>query len=211
MSLHSLIETPTNGTGPSEALVTLLQETVGELEAAQALVLKRIQIWKRQQQLAGNGAPFEESLAPLQERCESLVDIYSQLQQEVGAAGGELDPKTRAALISRLDEVLRTLVTSSFLVEKQPPGSEDSDQVPGRSSIPAGPEVPGGPSQASAGQGRHGHGEAGEGAEHAPGARSWSRKHRRNHQQHRAPGEQHSWELLLCAVQEPASEENQAV
>lgn len=51
-----------------QALATLLQETVGELEAAQALVLKRIQIWKRQQQLAGNGAPFEESLAPLQER-----------------------------------------------------------------------------------------------------------------------------------------------
>lgn len=44
-------------------------------------------------------------------RCESLVDIYSQLQQEVGAAGGELEPKTRAALISRLDEVLQTLVT----------------------------------------------------------------------------------------------------
>nr|XP_058936796.1 signal transducer and activator of transcription 6 isoform X3 [Kogia breviceps] len=67
VSLHSLIETPANGTGPSEALATFLQETVGELEAAQALVLKRIQIWKRQQQLAGNGAPFEESLAPLQE------------------------------------------------------------------------------------------------------------------------------------------------
>ncbi|XP_058413848.1 signal transducer and activator of transcription 6 isoform X2 [Diceros bicornis minor] len=121
VSLHSLIETPANGTGPSEALATVLQETVGELEAAKALVLKRIQMWKRQQQLAGNGAPFEESLAPLQERCESLVDIYSQLQQEVGAASGELEPKTRAALISRLDEVLRTLVTSSFLVEKQPP------------------------------------------------------------------------------------------
>ncbi|XP_061062051.1 signal transducer and activator of transcription 6 isoform X1 [Eubalaena glacialis] len=121
VSLHSLIETPANGTGPSEALATFLQETVGELEAAQALVLKRIQIWKRQQQLAGNGAPFEESLAPLQERCENLVDIYSQLQQEVGAAGGELEPKTQAALISRLDEVLRTLITSSFLVEKQPP------------------------------------------------------------------------------------------
>uniref|UniRef100_A0A8C4LGY8 Signal transducer and activator of transcription n=1 Tax=Equus asinus asinus TaxID=83772 RepID=A0A8C4LGY8_EQUAS len=104
-----------------QALATLLQEAVAELEAAQALVLKRIQIWKRQQQLAGNGAPFEESLASLQERCESLVDIYSQLQQEVGAAGGELEPKTRAVLISRLEEVLRTLVTSSFLVEKQPP------------------------------------------------------------------------------------------
>lgn len=44
-------------------------------------------------------------------RCESLVDIYSQLQQEVGAASGELEPKARAVLISRLDEVLRTLVT----------------------------------------------------------------------------------------------------
>ncbi|XP_047597123.1 signal transducer and activator of transcription 6 isoform X2 [Lutra lutra] len=111
VSLHNLLDAPANGKGPSEALATLLQETVGELEAAQALVLKRIQIWKRQQQLAGNGAPFEESLAPLQERCESLVDIYSQLQQEVGAAGGELEPKARAVLISRLDEVLRTLVT----------------------------------------------------------------------------------------------------
>lgn len=121
VSLHSLIQTPANGTEPNEALASLLQETVGELEAVKALVLKRIQIWKRQQQLAGNGAPFDESMTLLQERCESLVDIYSQLQQEVGAAGGELEPKNRAALISRLDEVLRTLVTSSFLVEKQPP------------------------------------------------------------------------------------------
>ncbi|XP_045148130.1 signal transducer and activator of transcription 6 isoform X2 [Echinops telfairi] len=119
--LHSLIKTSANGSGHREALPMLLQESVGELEVTQALVLKRIQIWKRQQQLAGNGAPFEESLAPLQERCESLVDIYSQLQQEVGAAGGELEAKTRASLLSRLDEVLRTLVTSSFLVEKQPP------------------------------------------------------------------------------------------
>ncbi|GAB1295668.1 Signal transducer and transcription activator 6 [Apodemus speciosus] len=121
VSLQNLIDTPPNGAGPSEDLATMLQGTVGDLEATQALVLKRIQIWKRQQQLAGNGTPFEESLAGLQERCESLVEIYSQLQQEIGAAGGELEPKTRASLISRLDEVLRTLVTSSFLVEKQPP------------------------------------------------------------------------------------------
>lgn len=121
VSLHSLIETPANGTCPSEDLATMLQGTVGDLEATQALVLKRIQIWKRQQQLAGNGTPFEESLLGLQKRCESLVEIYSQLQQEVGAASGELEPKTRASLMGRLDEVLRTLVTSSFLVEKQPP------------------------------------------------------------------------------------------
>ncbi|XP_031506907.1 signal transducer and activator of transcription 6 isoform X2 [Papio anubis] len=130
VSLHSLIETPANGTGPSEALAMLLQETTGELETAKALVLKRIQIWKRQQQLAGNGAPFEESLAPLQERCESLVDIYSQLQQEVGAAGGELEPKTRASLIGRLDEVLRTLVT------RESTGEIINNTVPLENSIP---------------------------------------------------------------------------
>lgn len=111
VSLQNLIDPPANGAVPSEDLATMLQGTVGDLEATQALVLKRIQIWKRQQQLAGNGTPFEESLAGLQERCESLVEIYSQLQQEIGAASGELEPKTRASLISRLDEVLRTLVT----------------------------------------------------------------------------------------------------
>lgn len=60
------------GSGPPcpQALASLLQETVGELEAVKALVLKRIQIWKRQQQLAGNGAPFDESMTLLQERLE---------------------------------------------------------------------------------------------------------------------------------------------
>lgn len=59
-----------SGSGPPclQALASLLQDTVGELEAVQALVLKRIQIWKRQQQLAGNGAPFDENMTPLQER-----------------------------------------------------------------------------------------------------------------------------------------------
>lgn len=144
------------------------------------------------------------------------MDIYSQLQQEVGAAGGELEPKTRAALMNRLDEVLRTLVTryvpcepqagleqtpgrkragavgrapgegpllltfhcppSSQLLprgEAAPSGSENSDQVSGWSSIPAGPTVPGELCQVPAGQGRHGDGEAGEGAEQPPG--TWGR------------------------------------
>ncbi|XP_044533451.1 signal transducer and activator of transcription 6 [Gracilinanus agilis] len=119
--LQSMMEESANGTNSNEPLLRLLQETIKELEGARTMVLKKIQIWKRQQQLAGNGAPFDESLAPLQERCENLVDIYSQLQQEVGGATGELEPNIQAALNGRLDDVLRTLVTSSFLVEKQPP------------------------------------------------------------------------------------------
>ena len=70
-------------------------------------------------------------------RCESLVDIYFQLQQEVGAAGGELDPKTRAALLSRLDEVLRTLVTRS----EPPCWWRGSGRVRVGGAAPGGPAV----------------------------------------------------------------------
>ncbi|XP_066193540.1 signal transducer and activator of transcription 6 [Sylvia atricapilla] len=102
-------------------LPTLILEAVKELEAAKQQVLKRIQIWKRQQQLAGNGAIFEENLAPLQKRCESLVEVYFQLQQQVMAASTELGAELLPRLLERLNEVLSSLVKSSFLVEKQPP------------------------------------------------------------------------------------------
>ncbi|XP_023799074.1 signal transducer and activator of transcription 6 [Cyanistes caeruleus] len=100
-------------------LPTLILEAVKELEAAKQQVLKRIQIWKRQQQLAGNGAIFEEDLAPLQKRCENLVEVYFQLQEQVMAVSTEPDLLPR--LLERLNEVLSSLVKSSFLVEKQPP------------------------------------------------------------------------------------------
>ncbi|XP_058678068.1 signal transducer and activator of transcription 6 [Ammospiza caudacuta] len=102
-------------------LPTLILEAVKELEAAKQQVLKRIQIWKRQQQLAGNGAIFEENLAPLQKRCENLVEVYFQLQQQVMAASTELGPELLPRLLERFNEVLSSLVKSSFLVEKQPP------------------------------------------------------------------------------------------
>ncbi|NXB11105.1 STAT6 protein, partial [Cnemophilus loriae] len=98
-----------NPTAPRE-LPTLILEAVKELEAAKQQVLKRIQIWKRQQQLAGNGAIFEENLAPLQERCESLVKVYSQLQQQVMAVSAELGPELLPRLLERFNEVLSSLV-----------------------------------------------------------------------------------------------------
>ncbi|NXB29172.1 STAT6 protein, partial [Eulacestoma nigropectus] len=95
--------------GPRE-LPTLILEAVKELEAAKQQVLKRIQIWKRQQQLAGNGAIFEENLAPLQKRCENLVEVYFQLQQQVMAASAELGPELLPQLLERFNEVLSSLV-----------------------------------------------------------------------------------------------------
>ncbi|XP_065515557.1 signal transducer and activator of transcription 6 isoform X3 [Lathamus discolor] len=102
-------------------LPTLILEAVKELEAAKQQVLKRIQIWKRQQQLAGNGAQFEENLAPLQKRCENLVEVHFQLHQQVMGVSAELGAELVPRLQERLNEVLSSLVKSSFLVEKQPP------------------------------------------------------------------------------------------
>ncbi|XP_053907252.1 signal transducer and activator of transcription 6 isoform X2 [Cuculus canorus] len=102
-------------------LPTLILDAVKELEVAKQQVLKRIQIWKRQQQLAGNGALFEENLAPLQKRCESLVEVYFQLHQQVMVVSTELGPELLPRLLERFTEILSSLVKSSFLVEKQPP------------------------------------------------------------------------------------------
>ncbi|NXE58255.1 STAT6 protein, partial [Casuarius casuarius] len=88
----------------------LVLETAKELEAAKQQVLKRIQIWKRQQQLAGNGAVFEENLTPLQKRCESLVEVYFQLHQQVLAASAELGSELLPRLLERFTEVLTSLV-----------------------------------------------------------------------------------------------------
>ncbi|NWT06199.1 STAT6 protein, partial [Mionectes macconnelli] len=96
--------------GAPQELPTLILEAVKELEAVKQQVLKRIQIWKRQQQLAGNGAIFEENLAPLQKRCEDLVEVYFQLQQQAMAASAELGPELLPRLLERLSELLSSLV-----------------------------------------------------------------------------------------------------
>ncbi|NXK87284.1 STAT6 protein, partial [Formicarius rufipectus] len=102
-------QSPMAGAAPQE-LPPLILEAVKELEVVKQQVLKRIQIWKRQQQLAGNGAVFEENLAPLQKRCEDLVEVYFQLQQQVMAASAELGPELLPRLLERFNEVLSSLV-----------------------------------------------------------------------------------------------------
>ncbi|NXO05214.1 STAT6 protein, partial [Rhinopomastus cyanomelas] len=94
----------------SQELPTLILEAVKELEVAKQQVLKRIQIWKRQQQLAGNGAQFEENLTPLQKRCESLVEVYFQLHQQVMALSTELGAELLSRLQERFNEVMSSLV-----------------------------------------------------------------------------------------------------
>ncbi|XP_061470602.1 signal transducer and activator of transcription 6 isoform X2 [Rhineura floridana] len=97
-------------------LQNLFLKATSELEGAKKLVLMRCLIWKRQQQLAGNGTRFDEDLAPLQKRFESLVDIGFQLRLQLVASGIQLSSE----LQERLDNVSSALIKNSFLVDKQP-------------------------------------------------------------------------------------------
>ncbi|XP_053150008.1 signal transducer and activator of transcription 6 isoform X2 [Hemicordylus capensis] len=99
---------------------TLFLGTAKELEDTKKMVLMRFQIWKRQQQLAGNGTPFDEDLGHLQKRCESLVDVWFQLRLQLVASGTELNAELQSRLQERLDNVFSGLVKNSFLVDKQP-------------------------------------------------------------------------------------------
>ncbi|XP_015278816.1 PREDICTED: signal transducer and activator of transcription 6 [Gekko japonicus] len=111
----------TQGDLQANTLHTLFSEVAKELETAKTRLLKRLDIWKRQQQLAGNGTPFDEDLAPLQKRFESLVDVCFKLRQQVVALAAQLGADLQSCLQERLEIVFNTLVKSAFLVDKQPP------------------------------------------------------------------------------------------
>nr|XP_056705431.1 signal transducer and activator of transcription 6 [Euleptes europaea] len=106
---------------PLQTLCTLFPEVAKELEASKTRLLKRLDIWKRQQQLAGNGTPFDEDLAPLQKRFESLVDVCFQLRQQAVASASHLGSELQSCLQERLENVFNALIKSAFLVDKQPP------------------------------------------------------------------------------------------
>ncbi|XP_069509662.1 signal transducer and activator of transcription 6 isoform X2 [Ambystoma mexicanum] len=100
---------------------SVIRDAVVYLESMQAQVLKRITIWKRQQQLSGNGAFFNEDLAPIQEKCEILFDIHIRLSQELVNARIEWGMEGFTGVPEQISNSLTTLVKSSLLVDKQPP------------------------------------------------------------------------------------------
>jgi signal transducer and activator of transcription 5B len=87
--------------------------------------------WKRQQQLAGNGAPFDASLDTLQQWCEHLAELIWQNRQQIkkvellraqlpiNIPAGQQDHLP--TLNTTITGLLSSLVTSTFIIEKQPP------------------------------------------------------------------------------------------
>lgn len=101
--------------------ILLMEESLSHLSSLQEQTVKRINIWKRQQQMAGNGAPFDENLLPLQDRVEFLFGIYSELcpmMRELKEIDQRLVPQE---YFDQINTGFGALIKSSFLVDKQPP------------------------------------------------------------------------------------------
>lgn len=105
------------------------EDTFRLLNLLQSQVLDEELIrWKREQQLAGNGAPFNNNLDTIQEWCEALAEVIWQNRQQIKRVemlraqlpiGQPSDAIT--TLKSQITSLLSSLVTSTFIIEKQPP------------------------------------------------------------------------------------------
>ena len=112
-------------------LADKLKDTIARLNSLQSRVLDDELIrWKRDQQLAGNGASFNSNLDNIQEWCESLAELIWLNRQQIKEAERlkqklALDPPgvqdILPALNSQITQLLSSLVTSTFIIEKQPP------------------------------------------------------------------------------------------
>ncbi|KAM5180901.1 signal transducer and activator of transcription 6 [Mantella aurantiaca] len=101
--------------------VMLIEESLNLLGTVQDQALKIINIWKRRQQMSGNGAPFDENLLPLQDRVEFIFGIYEEficMIRELNEAGTRVLPQE---YLDQISTGFTSLIKSSFLVDKQPP------------------------------------------------------------------------------------------
>uniref|UniRef100_A0A7D9NKL5 Signal transducer and activator of transcription n=1 Tax=Xenopus tropicalis TaxID=8364 RepID=A0A7D9NKL5_XENTR len=106
------------------------QKTLQLLRKQQTIILDDELIqWKRRQQLAGNGGPPEGGLDLLQTWCEKLAEIIWQNRQQIRRAEHLCQqlpiPGPVEELLSELNatitDIISALVTSTFIIEKQPP------------------------------------------------------------------------------------------
>lgn len=114
-------------------LVDHMKENIANLRQLQNQVLDEELIkWKREQQLSGNGVPMQSNLNTIQEWCELLADLIWTTRQQVNnlarintKAMVELRKPHLAEMLDEMSKqvtgLLSTLVTSTFVIEKQPP------------------------------------------------------------------------------------------
>ncbi|XP_053622337.1 signal transducer and activator of transcription 5B isoform X3 [Plodia interpunctella] len=115
------------------ALVDYMKENITTLAQLQSQVLDGELIkWKREQQLSGNGVQMQTNLNAIQEWCELLADLIWTTRQQVNNVSRIITKTVAEARQPHLPEMLEecskqvtsllsTLVTSTFVIEKQPP------------------------------------------------------------------------------------------
>ncbi|XP_026133358.1 signal transducer and activator of transcription 5B-like isoform X1 [Carassius auratus] len=106
------------------------QSTLALLRKQQTVIIDDELIqWKRRQQLAGNGGPSEGGLDILQAWCEKLADMIWQNRQQIRRVEHLTQqlpiPGPTEELLTELNatvtDIISALVTSTFIIEKQPP------------------------------------------------------------------------------------------
>ncbi|TUD02851.1 Signal transducer and activator of transcription 5B [Bagarius yarrelli] len=106
------------------------QRTLALLRKQQTVIVDDELIqWKRRQQLSGNGGPSEGSLDVLQSWCEKLADVVWQNRQQLRRVDHLTQqlpiPGPTEELLKELNttitDIISALVTSTFIIEKQPP------------------------------------------------------------------------------------------
>ena len=116
------------------AIIQKHTETLTDLTALQHRVLDDELIqWKRAQQLSGNGVPFDNNLDQIQEWCEVLAEVIwanrqqmkriADMCQQLPLASNQATAHTDqlSNLNKQITNLLSNLVTSTFIIEKQPP------------------------------------------------------------------------------------------
>ncbi|XP_017772136.1 PREDICTED: signal transducer and activator of transcription 5B isoform X2 [Nicrophorus vespilloides] len=113
------------------ALSDKLKESFQLLNALQSRVLdEELIFWKREQQLSGNGNSFNSNLDAIQEWCENLAELIWMNRQQIKEVERlrqklTLDPpgvsEVLQQLLTEITQLLSSLVTSTFIIEKQPP------------------------------------------------------------------------------------------
>lgn len=113
-------------------LADTLKETCYSIENTQSRILNvELLKWKREQQLQGNGATFHCNLDVIQNYCESLAEIIWTTRHQIKEAerlksliSKYVDPPNidiLPGLNAQITQCLSHLVTSTFIIEKQPP------------------------------------------------------------------------------------------
>lgn len=114
------------------SLMTKIKEAIDMMSQAHELIMvKQLRLWKINQGLSGNGAPFNNNLDNIQQWCETLaenlwntktqIQILSKTRQTISLPMDPTMPDLLEPSKKELTNLLVKLVTASFVIEKQPP------------------------------------------------------------------------------------------